>query len=189
MIVNIRSTNGGGKSTVVRGLLKAAIQRTGIYGCLGPRTPEAYELHVSGVRRPVYVLGGYELPTGGCDLVQPYDLILDLLRKYAAKGHVVFEGVLISSSYGRVGTLMEEWGQEAVMGFLDTPLETCIQNVEARRVARGDGRTFNPHNLATKYHQIVRGRAKIEREGKLRVETLNYGKALEQVLVLLRSAK
>lgn len=189
MLLSIRSTNGGGKSTIVRGLLKAAMRKSAIYGVLGPRTPEGYELQISGVRKPVYVLGGYEIPSGGCDLIQPYDLILDLLRKYAAKGHVVFEGVLVSSSYGRVGTLMEEWGQEAVMGFLDTSLEQCIRNVEGRRKERGDLRPFNPENLTTKYNQIVKNKVKIAEAGKLRVETLNFDKGLEQTLVILRNAQ
>lgn len=189
MIVNVRSTNGGGKSTVVRGLLSAAEKKQPIYGLLGPRIPEGYELRIKGVKKPVYVLGGYDLPTGGCDLIQPYDLILDLLRKYAEKGHVVFEGVLVSSSYGRVGELMETYGQEAVMAFLDTSLEQCIANVETRRKARGDTRPFDPANLTTKYNQILKNREKIKAAGKLRVELLTFGKGTEQVLELLRSAK
>lgn len=188
MLLNIRATNGGGKSTVVRGLLDIAENKQPIYGVLGPRIPEGYELRIKGVKKSVYVLGGYELPTGGCDLIQPYDLILELLRKYAPKGHVVFEGVLVSSSYGRVGLLMEEWGQEAVMAFLDTPLETCIKNVEVRRKARGDERPFNPANLTSKYNQILKNRERIAANGKLRVVLLNYGRGLEQALDLLRGA-
>ena len=174
---------------MVRGVLAAATSKKSLYGLLGHRTPEAYELRIEGVKKPVYVLGGYDLPTGGCDLIQPYDLLLDLLPKYAAKGHVLFEGVIVSSSYGRVGRLMEEWGQEAVMAFLDTPLETCIKNVEGRRAAKKDVRPFDPTNLTTKYNQIVKSKEKIAAEGKLRVATLNYGNGLEQVLELLRSAK
>lgn len=189
MLLNLRASNGGGKSTIVRRLIETAVKKQPIYGLLGPRIPEGYELRVQGVKKPVYVLGGYDLPTGGCDLVQPYDLVLDLLRKYAAKGHVVFEGVLISSSYGRVGALMEEWGQEAVMAFLDTPLETCIRNVEVRRKARGDERPFNPANLTSKYNSILKNRERIAAAGKLRVVILNYDKGFEQALELLRGAK
>ena len=189
MLLSIRGTNGSSKSTIVRELLKSASKKTAIYGVLGPRAPEAYGLTLKGVKKPVYVLGAYEIPTGGCDLIRPYDLILELIRKYAAKGHVIFEGVLVSSSYGRVGQLMEEWGQEAVMAFLDTPLETCIKNVEGRRKVRGDDRQFDPKNLTTKYNQIVKSKEKIAEAGKLRVETLNYGRGAEQVLELLRSAK
>ena len=185
----MRGTNGSGKSTVVRGLLGSASRKIPIYGLLGPRMPEAYELLFKKVEKPVYVLGAYEIPTGGCDLIQPYDLILDLIRKYADKGHVIFEGVLVSSSYGRVGTLMEQWGHDAVMAFLDTSLEDCINNVEGRRKVKGDQRPFDPTNLTTKYNQIVKGQVKIKEANKIRVETLNFGKGTEQVLELLRSAK
>lgn len=191
MLVSVRGTNGSGKSTVVQGLL--ALGRHGpptkLYGVLGPRMTEALELTLKGVKKPVYVLGSYHVVSGGCDQIQPYDLILDLLRKYAAKGHVVFEGVLVSSSYGRVGRLMEEWGQDAVFAFLNTSLEQCIENVKKRRSARDDEREFNPHNLTTKYNQIVKNRVKIAAEGKLRVVDLDFGKGTEQVLELLRSAE
>lgn len=188
MLISVRGTNGSSKSTVVRGVLQAAVRKVPIYGVLGPRTPEAYELLIKKVEKPVYVLGSYDVPSGGCDQIQPYDLILVLLEKYAEKGHVLFEGVLVSSSYGRVGELMERWGQDAVMAFLDTSLEQCIKNVEKRRKERGDGREFNPTNLTTKFNQITKNKAKIRDAGKLRVETLNFGKGVEQVLALLRSA-
>lgn len=188
MICSIRSTNGGGKSQIVRDLLSLSLPKKH-YGLLGPARPEAYELTFKNVKRPIYVLGPYVTPTGGCDNIQPYDGILDLIRKYAPKGHVLFEGVIVSSSYGRVGRLMEEYGKEAVMAFLDTPLETCIENVKKRRAAKGDGRELDPKNLTFKYNGIAKSKIKIEAEGKVRVVTLNFGKAQEQVLALLRSAQ
>lgn len=191
MLISIRGSNGSGKSSIVVGLMKLgkwSLQ----YGLLGPRKPEAYHLPpkmIKGIDKPLYVLGPYVTPTGGLDNVQPYDNNLELIKKYAAKGHVVFEGVLVSSSYGRVGRLLEEWGQDAVMGFMDTPLEKCIANVQKRRDARGDDREFNPKNLTSKYNQIVKSKVKIADEGKLRVVDLEFGRALDQVLALLRNAK
>lgn len=159
------------------------------YGLLGPRKPEAYALNLPGVKKPVYVLGPYLVATGGCDLVQPYDLILDLIEKYAAKGHVLLEGVLVSSSYGRVGQLMERWGQEAVMAFMTTTLEQCITNVQKRRDARDDKREFDPTNLTSKFHSIVKSREKMEAEKKVRVVELTMKDGPKQVLALLKGAK
>lgn len=187
MLISIRGTNGSGKSSIVFGLLKKGAQRA-IYGVLGSRMTEAIELSIKGVKKPIYILGSYHVASGGCDQIQPYELILDLIRKYAVKGHVVFEGVLVSSSYGQVGRLMEEWGQEAVFAFLDTSLEQCIENVKKRRFARDDAREFDPHNLTTKYNQIVKNKLKIAQEGKLRVVDLSFGEGLEQVLALLKEA-
>ena len=160
-----------------------------IYGVLGPRNPEAYVLKFKGVGKLVYVLGPYVTATGGVDNLQPYDLNLTLLEKYGPKGHVLFEGVIVSSSYGRVGRLMEGYGQEAVMAFLDTPLEVCIENVKKRRAARADGREFNPQNLTSKYNEIVRSKAKMLAEGKVRVVDVNMKDGPKQILALLRKAK
>lgn len=185
MLISIRGSNGSGKSTVVQGLLKVG-SPVPLYGLLGPRMPEAYRLTLEGVEPPVFVLGPYHVASGGLDQVQPYDLNLDLINKYAPKGHVVFEGVLVSSSYGRVGRLMEEHGQNAVMAFLTTSLEQCISNVQKRRDARADARPFDPKNLTTKYNQIVSSKAKIREAGKLRVVDLEPLTALQQVLGLLK---
>lgn len=189
MIINLRGTNGSGKTHIIRGVMAAATKSTPKYGVLGARKPEAYELRIKGVKQPVFLLGSYHIWSGGCDQIQPYDLILVLIEKYAAQGHVLFEGVLISSSYGRVGQLMERWGQDAVMAFLDTPLETCIANVERRRQARGDRRPLNPHNLTSKFNQISKSKNKIAGSGKLRVEDVSSTDGAELILKLLRSAR
>lgn len=160
-----------------------------LFGLCGLRRPEAYECKLKGIKKPVYVLGPYLTATGGVDNVQPYDLILDLIKKYAQRGHVIFEGVLVSSSYGRVGELMEGWGQEAVMAFLTASLEDCLKNVQKRRNARADVREFNPKNATSKYHSIVKSREKILAAGKVRVVDLDPDKGVEAVLELLRSAK
>lgn len=188
MIISLRGTNGSGKSTVVRALLEE-FPSVPIYGVLGPRRPEAYCVTVSGVASKVFVLGPYETPTGGCDNIQPYDLILYLIKKYAAKGHVLFEGVLVSSSYGRVGTLLEQWGADAVMAFMGTSLERCIANVQARRNMRGDQRPFNPANLERKYQQIVKSVGTIRAAGKVSVVHFDFGSAYVQLLALLRAGR
>lgn len=189
MIISVRGTNGSGKSTLVRGLIAASKSAPRkFYGVLGPRMTEALGLKVQGVKKPVYTLGSYHVESGGADQIQPYDLILELLEKYAALGHVVFEGVLVSSSYGRVGRLMEQWGQQAVMAFLATSLEDCLKNVQKRRDGRGDKRPFDPANATSKYHSIVKSRVKIIEEQKVRVVDLNPTTGLKQVVALLREA-
>lgn len=109
MIINIRGTNGSGKSTVVRQIMDRADRCLPIHGVLGLRRPEAYKLEFKD-RTPVYVLGPYDVPTGGCDAVHPFSLILDLVHKYAPQGHVLFEGSLVSDHYGKMGALLESFG-------------------------------------------------------------------------------
>lgn len=187
MLISVRSTNGGGKSTLVRSLI-AEGKGLPRFGLLGPKKPEVYELRFPKIKKPVYVLGPYLTQTGGCDCVQPYDLILELIEKYGPKGHVVFEGVIVSSSYGRVGRLMESYGQQAVMAFLTTSLEECIKNVQKRRGERLDARELNPKNLTSKFNSIAKSKIKITAEGKVRVVDLDPYKGTGPILELLRSA-
>lgn len=187
MLISVRGTNGSAKSTLVRALIndfKGAL----IYGALGPKNPEAYECCVKGVKKPVYVLGPYTMPSGGCDQVQPYELVLELIEKYAKRGHVVFEGVIISSGYGRVGALMDKLGCEPVYAFMGTPLEACIENVKARRIEKGDVREFDPKNVIKKHRSVVLSKAKLL-DMKARVVDLEPARDSQQLVALLRTAK
>jgi hypothetical protein len=150
MLINLRGTSGAGKTTVVRALM-ARCGCKAIYGALGLRLPEAYVL--SG-ERPAFVIGPYLTPCGGCDRIQPFALVPELIARYAEHGHVIFEGLLMSTTYGAVGQLTERW--ESRVLFLDTPLDVCIARVEARRAAAGNLRPFNPKLLTQKHFTIMR---------------------------------
>lgn len=187
MIVNIRGTNGSGKSTIIRLLLEA--DHRPIHGKAGPRLPEAYE--ITGLaKRPIYVIGPYNIPSGGCDSLQPFDeMVPPLIERYAARGHVIFEGVLISTYYGGIGAMLERWGKDAIVLFLDTPVETCIERVEARRKQqRYDAKPLNSKLLRAKHATIERLRVKLLREDKLQVISASDKEALGLIKSLLRSA-
>lgn len=184
MLINIRSTNGGGKSTVVRNLFAEGKVRP-IKARLGPRLPEAYELTLPKCK-PTFVLGPYETVCGGCDRLIPFDLIPVMISEYAKKGHVIFEGVIISSVFGQVGTLMEQHGKDAVMLFLDTSLEECINRVQNRRDGRDDDRDFDPSNLALKYRSNERVKEKVKAAGIIKAVTANSTDAHKIILKLLQ---
>jgi hypothetical protein len=180
MIVNIRGNHGAGKSTAVRTFL-SQYGATARYGALGLMKPEAYSVAVPSVPTGVYVLGPYLTPTGGLDNVQSYALICRLISKYAQRGHVLFEGVLISTTYGAVGDLMERSG-DGVMIFLTTPVEKCITNVESRR----DARPFDAAGLRAKMRRIANVRERVIRDGKLRVIDTDSASATDTIVQLLQ---
>lgn len=180
MIVNIRGTHGSGKSTIVRTLLD---QYDSPPLGLGKR-PEGYAVNVPSLDRPLYVVGSYETACGGCDGIQPYALIWPRVVQYAALGHVLFEGALVSSSYGNIGRDSEAYGTEFVFAFLDTPLEVCLARIAARRKARGDDRPVNPKNTQVKYDNIRKSLPKIRDEFRRRVVILDHRKAVSQLLGL-----
>jgi hypothetical protein len=186
MIISLRATNGAGKTYVVRTLFDQCKPKP-IYSLLGHRRPEAYMLKLPKVKEPLYVLGPYLIGSGGCDGIQPYDLILDLIEKYAVKGHVLFEGVIVTSVYGRIGAMLEQWGKDSVFLFLDTPLEECIKRIESRRKRGRDDRLIK--NVSAKYQSAVRVREKVGADGIMQAITVSTDEAPKMIAQLLQRAK
>jgi hypothetical protein len=185
MIFSVRGTNGSGKSTAIRKLMDQFRPRP-LFGVLGPRSPEAYELRPP-AGAPIYILGPYVTPTGGADSIQPYELIPQLMRKYAVKGHVVLEGVLITSSYGSVGAVMEEFKRDAHWIFLKTTLGQCIANVEKRRGDRGNHEPFNPKNLEQKFNQNIGVRKRVLALDTMTVADLNSDDVASYIIKAIKT--
>ena len=148
MLINLRGTSGSGKTNAVLGVLAQCAHKP-IYGALG-RLPEAYALCAG----QAFVIGPYTSECGGCDRILPFALVPQLIQKYAQQGHVVFEGLLISTCYGVIGRLLE--AHDSRLLFLDTPLEVCIARVKARRAAASNFRPFNLNLLTQKHATIAR---------------------------------
>jgi hypothetical protein len=182
MLISLRGTHGSGKSTAVKNLLTRYSGKE-ILGEKGK--PEGYKLEVPWLKLPVYVVGSYRTACGGCDGIQPYALIWPRIVEYAKGGHVLFEGALVSSSYGNIGRASEIYGSECVFAFMDTPLATCIKWVKARRAARGDKKPLNPHNLVQKYKAVKASIIKIRDEFKRRVVLIDHKRPSAHLLEIL----
>lgn len=181
MIISLRGTHGSGKSTVVKTILdRYPSERLGT-----EKKPLGYQLSVPGLDRPLMIVGGYKTACGGCDGIQPYDLIWPRVQEYATIGHVLFEGALVSSSYGNIGRASEVYGNDVVFAFMDTPLEVCIQWIKNRRATRGDVREFNPRNCVSKFKTVLRS-IEVAKEIGRRVVMINHRKAVPQILGLLQ---
>jgi hypothetical protein len=184
MIITIRGTGGSGKSTLVRGLLKQG-QAQPIYGLLGPKKPEAYRLALG--KSQAFILGPYEAPRTavGCDIIDGKfggcSSIASLIRKYEPKGHVVFEGAMISATWGALGALLEEYGQKVTILFLDTSLEQCLKNIGAR--GKTDRRL---HSVELKFRYISNLYRRLKEEGRLQVRMISVENGLGVLLELLR---
>ena len=163
MILNFRSTSGGGKTTTVRGIMsKGKVIPLG----KNIKDPEAYCVIIPAAGRPVYVLGSYEQTCGGMDRVQKQDYICNLILKYAVQGHVLVEGLLMSHTFGRYASLdreMHKQGIHYVWAFLDTPLELCLERGtarrETRRLAKANPPPFkplNPENTTSAWNAMFR---------------------------------
>jgi hypothetical protein len=178
MIVNIRGTNGSGKSTIVKRFLQR-YPYTEVFGTAGPRRPEAYKVRLPG--RWLYIIGPYLTATGGCDALTLTSAgLTEILNKYQKLGNVLFESVVLSTYFGVVGEWLLTNKEEAIVGFLDTPLAVCLKSIEART-----GVTSRTKNVAAKVKAIEGVRKRMSELG-IRTETLSRDDAFEKITGWLR---
>lgn len=178
-IVNIRGTSGSGKTTLIR------LFRDHVGGWLPvgqPNKPIGYTCADG-----TMVVGPYENTCGGCDAVKTQDEIGARVRAFAHDApRVLMEGLLMSHLFGRWAALSEELQASGLadgitFAFLDTPLETCLARVQARRDARGATKPFNP-TITTNDWGSVRRTADKFRAAGLRVVALNHADPLPDLL-------
>lgn len=185
MIISLRGTHGSGKSTVVKTLLT----RYNATEIPGLKKPDGYWFNTPWLVKPVYVVGSYKTACGGCDSIQPYALIWPRVEDYATKGHVLFEGALVSSSYGNIGRASEQFGDEMVFAFMTTPLDVCLARIAARRKAKGNDKPVDPRNTASKLRNVEKSIDIIRDREKRRTVMIDYRKPVSQILGLLNSAE
>jgi len=188
MVINIRGTSGSGKTTAVRQLLNLCGVQT---QCLMDGKVLATSVVLpNGI--PLFAIGSYASVCGGCDTMHTQDMICSVPRYYSQFGHVVFEGMIFSSTWARYAALNDEFvhmGIEYVWLYLDTPLEMCLENVRRRRAARGVAKKeFNPTNTISKYHGVIKTMDLAMAAG-YDVRTLHYaGDTAAQLLDVLCSS-
>jgi len=175
IIINLRSTNGGGKTFAVKSLIK---YMQGI-----PMFRDG-KIWAYNLQNRVFVLGRYETPTGGCDGIRTQEEIYAGIRELAKLGSVVFEGVLISCMYGKYRELEDKLKptHNWIWACLDTPLEKCIEQTLKRRAEKGNTKPFDPEkSLTGKFRGVITTRATLEKEGR-DVRTLNHQFTLASLL-------
>lgn len=179
MVIQIRGTSGSGKSYIAHNLLSkldgVALTKDGKI--------QGYRLASPNSGPDIYVTGSYKNECGGVDGIKTMDLACERVRRYAAKGNVVFEGLLGSHIFQRYVDLSQAVGG-LVWAFLDTPIELCIKRIEARRQAKGNTKPLNTKNTIGKNTGVHRSAEKALAAGQL-VIYLDHTRAAEQVYELL----
>jgi hypothetical protein len=168
IIVNIRGTNGSGKSSAVRALMKH----------LGKPRAFLFDDKEAGYRfkrtPPIFVLGKYKTACGGLDASFSYkgaaDDVLLCLDLLAEKGHVVCEGVVAMSSYGFerltcFADAQKAKGNNVIFALLDTPPELCVKRVRERRKVAENIAPFDPEKLLDKFVSLVRTQEQLQKAG------------------------
>ena len=180
-ILKIHGCSGAGKTTAVRELMK----HCGSLPIWNGTKPEAYSLGTTDF--PTYVLGSYENTCGGMDTVGSAAEVIELVDKYTKLGNVVFEGLLQSTYYGKMGEHSRQYGDKYVYAFLDTPIELCLERVVARRAASGRNNKFNPQLTRDKHETIAALQRKLVLQGFHRVVMLRHDQPIvPQLLEILK---
>lgn len=177
-VVNIRGTSGTGKSHLVKKIMDLYPKHIAQY-TKGRKRPIGYICERPD-GPPLYVVGHYEQPCGGCDTIIGLEAIYEEVF-FAVKDlemDTIFEGLIVCSDVVRCISLKEH--SRLLVIELDTPLDECIQNLQDRRYIRGDNRPVNPRHTIAKMDQLVPQRKKFEAAG-VDFRLLDYKWAYEDV--------
>lgn len=182
-ILKIHGCSGAGKTTIARQLMEASETVSIVEKHNGKH--EAYMCQFPAIPTPIIILGSYKNNCGGMDTVSSAREAIKLVKFYHDVGHVIHEGLLQSTYYGAMGVDSKQYGDAYIYGFLDTPLETCLRRVIARREANNTKNKFNPQLTADKFHTIAALKEKLPRLGH-KVVTIHHDVMMvPQVLTIL----
>lgn len=180
LVIQIRGTNGSGKSFCCHNLLD---KLEGVK-LIKDGKVQGYRLKHPNSGPDIYVVGSYENECGGWDTIHTMDEGCERVRRYAAKGSVVFEGMLPSLSVQRFVDLSAIVGG-LIWAILDTPLNKCIKYIEARRRNKGIIKPLNPKNTIEHHVAAQRCAEKVFLTGGQTLIYLDHTRAAEQVYEML----
>jgi hypothetical protein len=183
-IIQIAGTSGSGKSHLMRAIMDYAKE-------FGTREEDndhgkvlGYTLQLNDVDGDAYVLGPYNVPTGGCDTsssaIEIFEQLPRLISHYT---HLLFEGLFVMNMT-RGPQLAAQYGEKFCVLQLTTPLGTCLESVNQRRAERGVDVLRDTSNTQDNYRR-ARNYCAAMRDAGARVIKVSRGEALDKVLELL----
>jgi hypothetical protein len=154
-IIDLRGTHGSGKSYAVHRLIE-------LNGGSDYIIEDGKAIGIYLRRFQLAIVGTYDRVCGGCDGIKTADEVCRRVRLLASEyPNVLLEGILVAHTYKRYADLAEELGDYQFV-FLDPPYETCIANVQRRRVERGKPPEFDLFHLTNDWHRCKRLAEKFE---------------------------
>lgn len=195
-IINIRGTSGSGKSTLVHRFLAEHDAQPLRAQLSNWKTEKIVAYRIPGMDDsiwqdfkpvpPLYIIGRYETQCGGCDALSykgAHEDIEEMVREAAKKGHVIFEGLTISSTITRWQRVSDAYPGQFVWAFMDTPEEICHQRILARsgREPKRDNRGLADYQRKYRgcMQHVEQLKAKGERVELLSSDDAGYKKLLE----------
>lgn len=172
VVVKMGGCNGSGKTSVARALLEQI-------GCdpASPLGKSKANRHYVGryCSSEVVVLGSYENVCGGMDTISDKNDRLALIKNACKPGRIVFfEGLITGKTYGQIGHISEEHVRKRkgvwLYTFLDTPFQTCVDRVMARRAEAGNHAPMDPERtLRPTYDSVESLLLKIQQKKQAKI--------------------
>ena len=191
MIINIRGTNGSGKSFIARTLIEQEetfLKRVRLCTREGPMGPEGGILAYSLPRLKLTIIGPYDTDCGGCDAIKTQDEVCAAVMEAAGRTkHVLYEGVIVSTLYSRYRALAEKLRERdkgpVIWAYMDTPLDLCLTRIQNRN----GGKLIKTELVADKVKAVESTRLKALAAGEF-VMSLDHRSqtAIEQIREKLR---
>ena len=184
-IITIAGTSGSGKSYVVRKFLDWARENGRVTEEFieGRTSPLAYTVSLKG-KAPVYVLGSYEVPTGGCDTIHDIESIFASVKKNYRNCHVIYEGLFVMNMTRGPKLVLEVGKTRLCVLQLTTPLATCLASIDSRRAEKGKDKLETKTNTVDNYRRATNYCSKM-RDAGARVFKVSRDEALPKMLELL----
>lgn len=186
MIIQIRGTSGSGKSTIVRKVMDHYSRQESIY-MEGRKQPLAYNMRGrKGTGYRTYILGHYEIPTGGADTLsnKGNEWITNHILEKSQDSHILYEGLMMSGGTKQSFIMYKNVKELLHIIFLNTPLDVCLDSVRQRRLARGNIDPLNP-KTTTDTHRKSKNYYKKLKDAGVNAESLSREEAYSRVLELL----
>ncbi len=178
MIISLRGTNGCGKSTLVRGIMKLFPVKIPIVDTTGHRrNPLGYLLRSKDVDGFVelFIPGHYEIKNGGVDTLKSLDEAYSMIETYAKSGsHVLYEGKNMSDGPRRLIDLRLRLKLDCRTILVSYPLEDCIRAVRER------GHSIREQTIERLYRKSHEDIAVLEKS-TIKTETLPRDAAYNKV--------
>ena len=191
IILSLRGTSGSGKTTVARTFITDYPTKP-LPDPERPKKHWGYEVDLSseGIKSPLYVIGSYQNTCGGTDGINTQEEIADRALAAHPRGHVLLEGLLLSKVGPNAQTTQRLAPTGAyVAAYIDTPLQTCLDRVQKRRLERGDERPFNPENTISAFKSTLAACKNLYEMGGVKVVTIDHTDAFNETLAVFKKAE
>lgn len=184
-IIKILGPSGAGKTTLVRGIM-SRFDVEPIQACGGPGTKLKTIGYLIDAPTCIYVPGSYEANCGGVDTIDSAQAVMDDIDEMYGQNHVIFEGLLQSTYYGKMGEWSKKYGDNFIYAWLNTPRDLAMARLILRRKEQGTTRELNIPQAEAKYDSVIAAFNKARNNGHVCVELKWDEDPVAQVLELLK---